>query len=58
MSPNIARCMQRGPNLSAGRTPGQLWTGCGAFQRRSPTGGAANGIPLKTRRVGLLSEAA
>jgi hypothetical protein len=28
-------------------TPSQGWTGWGAFQRRSPTGGAANGIPLK-----------
>src|SRR5688572_11313893 len=28
-------------------TPLQGITGCGACQRRSPTGGAANGIPLK-----------
>src|SRR5688572_9946232 len=28
-------------------TPLQGMTGCGACQRRSPTGGAAKGIPLK-----------
>src|ERR1044071_9032022 len=28
-------------------TPLQGMTGCGACQRRLPTGGAANGIPLK-----------
>jgi hypothetical protein len=28
------------------RTPVQFFTGCGAFQRKSPTGGAAKGIPL------------
>ncbi len=26
--------------------PGHALTGCGAFQRKSPTGGAANGMPL------------
>ena len=29
-----------------------LRAGCGAFQRFSPTGGAANGMPLKMRTVG------
>ena len=38
-------CMHRAPNWSALRTPFQFLTGCGGFQRRSPTGGAANGMP-------------
>ena len=37
-----------GPNSLASRTPCHFCTGCGAFQRRFPTGGAANGIPLNT----------
>ena len=45
--------MQRGPNWSALRAPVQFFTGCGSFQRRSPTGGAANGIPLKLRTPDL-----
>src|SRR3954464_3637648 len=49
MSPKTASCMQRGPKPVAGRTPLQFRTGCGAFQRRSPTGGSANGRPLKAR---------
>ena len=49
MSPKSARCMQRGPNCVAWRTPVQFLTGCGGFQRRSPTGGAANGMPLNAR---------
>ena len=49
MSPKMARCMARGPNLSACRTPCHFLTGCGGFHRKSPTGGSANGIPLKTR---------
>jgi hypothetical protein len=32
--------------------------GCGAFQRSSPTGGWANGIPLNMRTAGVLSAAA
>src|SRR3954470_14509761 len=48
MSPKIGRCIQAGPNDAAGRTPSQALTGCGAFQRSSPTGGAAKGIPRKT----------
>jgi hypothetical protein len=39
-------CMHWGPKVSAFFTPLQAATGCGAFQRRSPTGGAANGMPL------------
>src|SRR5690242_18575199 len=49
MSPKTACCMQRGPNWVAGRTPVQFFTGCGAFHRESPTGGAANGTPLNAR---------
>ena len=40
--------MQLAPNLSALRTPAQATTGWGARQRKSPTGGAAYGMPLKT----------
>src|ERR1043165_194594 len=38
---------QGSANAEVCLTPLQGMTGCGAFQRRSPTGGAANGIPLK-----------
>src|SRR5688572_3185288 len=41
-----------GPNALALNTPSHLAAGCGAFQRFSPTGGAANGTPLKMRTVG------
>src|ERR1700749_3065137 len=41
--------MQRGPNIAAARTPVQLLTGCGSFQRNSPVGASANGTPLKAR---------
>src|ERR1700679_199451 len=40
-------CMQSWPYWVALRTPRQATTGCGGLQRRSPTGGAAYGIPLK-----------
>ena len=49
--------MQRGPNASALRTPSHFTAGCGAFQRSGPTGGAANGMPLKTRTSVLLPAA-
>src|ERR1700731_1654181 len=39
--------MHRAPNSVALLTPFQGLTGCGSFQRNSPTGGAANGMPLK-----------
>src|SRR5262245_19975067 len=39
--------MQEAPKSVAARSPAQLATGCGAFQRRSPTGAAAKGTPLK-----------
>ena len=41
-------CMQALAKVSAFLTPDQALTGAGAFQRRSPTGGAAKGMPLKT----------
>src|SRR5678815_1018814 len=40
-------CMQAFANASAFLTPDQGVTGAGAFQRKSPVGGAANGMPLK-----------
>ncbi len=39
--------MHRAPNSVAFLTPFQRATGCGSFHRNSPTGGAANGMPLK-----------
>src|SRR5262245_29231867 len=44
-----AGCGQLGPNLTQSRTPSHFAGGSGGRQRRSPTGGAANGIPRKTR---------
>src|SRR3954447_14265299 len=41
--------MQCGPNSVAWRTPVHLAGGFGAFQRRSPVGGVANGIPRNWR---------
>jgi hypothetical protein len=38
--------MEAAPNESAVITPSQGTTGCGSFQRKSPTGGAAKGMPL------------
>src|SRR3989442_1769376 len=52
MSEKTGACMQRGPNPPAFRTPFQGLTGCGAFQRNSPMGGAAKGIPRKARTAG------
>ena len=40
--------MHAGANASAFRVPVQGAAGIGGRQRRSPTGGAANGTPLKT----------
>src|SRR5262245_56474344 len=42
----------RVPHSFAGRTPFHGVAGWGAFQRRSPTGGAAKGTPLKRRTDG------
>ena len=44
-------CMHPGAYWSALRTPCHFGAGCGARQRRSPTGGAANGRPLYTVRL-------
>src|SRR6188768_2220341 len=44
----LGACMQALAKASAFLTPAQGLAGAGAFQRRSPTGGAANGMPLKT----------
>lgn len=41
-------CGAVGPNEVAGRTPSQGAAGAGGANRRSPTGGAAYGMPLKT----------
>ena len=51
MSSKTRACMQRAPNSVAFRTPSHDVGGCGGFHRRSPTGGAANGMPLKTRTL-------
>ena len=40
-------CMQSAPNSAAWRTPVHVAAGCGGRHRRSPTGGAAKGMPLK-----------
>src|SRR5687767_3493743 len=45
-SPGNGSCMQSAPYVAAERTPDHGFTGCGGFQRSSPTGAAANGIPL------------
>src|SRR6266700_1174701 len=41
-------CGGGGPNMAASRTPSQARAGRGAANRRSPTGGWANGMPRKT----------
>src|SRR5205823_3064756 len=40
--------MQALPKLATLSSPSQAVTGCGGFHRSGPTGGAANGMPLKT----------
>ena len=45
-SPGKGSCMQSAPYALAARTPDQACAGCGGFQRNSPTGGEAYGIPL------------
>src|SRR3982751_3926693 len=47
------RWMQLGPNSAAWRTPVHATGGSGAFHRLSPTGGAANGMPLNAVRPGF-----
>src|SRR6185312_3241340 len=56
MSSQICTCIGRSPKAVASRTPAHGLTGCGSLHRSSPTGGAAYGIPLKTRTP-LLSRA-
>src|SRR5579883_3123382 len=46
--------IQLAPNRSARRTPDQRAAGFGARQRKSPTGGAAKGIPLNATTAGSL----
>src|SRR5262245_30461198 len=46
-------CVQMGEYLSAARTPSHLGAGFGSRQRRSPSGGAAKGTPLKTMTSGV-----
>src|SRR5450830_376404 len=41
-------CMHAGAKVLASRTPRHDGTGCGARQRRWPTGGSANGMPRYT----------
>src|SRR5215467_2231817 len=43
----LSVCMQAGPKRLASFTPAHASTGCGTRQRRSPTGGAAYGIPFQ-----------
>src|SRR6187431_2278181 len=45
ISPKTIVCTGLGPNVFVFNTSFQLSTGCGAFHRRSPTGGFAKGIP-------------
>jgi hypothetical protein len=40
-------CMGLALNFEQSFMPFHFSAGCGAFQRKAPTGGAANGIPLK-----------
>src|SRR4029453_6375998 len=42
-------CTQTSLNCSAFFTPSHFAGGCGSFQRNSPTGGAAKGMPLNAR---------
>lgn len=51
MSLKMRPCMGRGPYSTAFLTPDHGVTGCGAFHRSAPTGGAANGIPLNVRTL-------
>ena len=46
----LPACIGAGAYSCALNTPSHFSAGCGAFQRNSPTGGLANGTPLKTAR--------
>src|SRR6188508_2233224 len=50
MSPNMRRCMHCARNVVTVCGSVHFSTGCGGCHRSFPTGGAANGIPLKTRK--------
>src|SRR5688572_17590367 len=45
ISPNTTACTGLGPKAFVLKTPFQLSNGWGAFQRSSPIGGFANGMP-------------
>src|SRR5450756_547533 len=45
---SIGACGADGPNSSASRMPSQGSAGTGAWNRRGPSGGLANGMPRKT----------
>src|SRR5258708_29923717 len=45
MTPKVLVCTQAGPKAPASRSPVHLAGGAGGFQRNSPTGGAAKGMP-------------
>src|SRR5579864_3310474 len=46
---NVGGCGHGAPNAAAFRIPPHGFGGCGGFQRSSPVGGAAYGIPLNAR---------
>src|SRR5580658_3052779 len=54
MSSKTWFCAQRAPNLVASRLPFHFAGGAGAFQRMSPTGGAAYGSPRNAFTLPLL----
>ena len=54
----MGHCAQRAAKFVASRTPLQCAGGCGAFQRKSPTGGAAKGNAEKSSRPAIAHELA
>src|ERR1017187_10852791 len=52
----VRGCVQSLENRSAGRIPDHGAGGCGGRQRRSPVGGAANGIPLNAVMAGFVPD--
>src|ERR1700677_643680 len=54
MSSKTGFCAQCAPYFVASRRPLHSAGGCGAFQRRSPVGGAAYGTPSHARTLPLL----
>src|ERR1700678_1806744 len=55
MSSKTTPCSEFQPYSLAERTPDQVGGGCGARHRSAPTGGAANGMPLKPRTASAFS---